>query len=66
MWIVDRDTKDVEIRVLIADGYERRQPADDGWLHSDATGIGLRPHDQGKLEMVMIGDESTRAELPEP
>jgi Uma2 family endonuclease len=48
VWVIERDSRAVQVHALGAGGQARIDPATDGWLHSAATGIRLRPED-GKL-----------------
>ena len=63
-WIVDRDTKVPEIRVLAGGVYEVKAADGNGWLKSDITGIELRSDPPGKLSMRLAGDDSTLENLP--
>lgn len=62
VWIIDRDTKEPEIRVLRAGRYVRKRAGRDGWLTSEATGVELRVR-EGILVMRVDGDEATEEEL---
>lgn len=64
VWIVDRDTKQAEIYVLMDDAYDRRTAGPDGWLRSDATQVEMRATTDEKLEIRIAGQEDTRAKLP--
>ena len=65
VWIIDRDTKEIDLYALSGDEY-RKQPADEsGWVLSACTGIELRVGRPGKLAIRMRGDDATREELPE-
>lgn len=43
VWVFDRDTRAVEVRVLAGGGYELATPDADGWHPSAATGVAFRP-----------------------
>lgn len=63
-WIIHRDTKEPEIYLLKKDRY-RKQRTTGGWVRSPLTGTELRASDAGKLVIRQLGDDTTRAELPE-
>jgi hypothetical protein len=65
VWIIDRDTKDVELYVLTDDSYILHSADDDGWHRSPFTGVEMRVGQPGKLAIRLSGDEATREELPE-
>jgi Uma2 family endonuclease len=63
VWIVDRDSKQPQVHVL-REGDYMLQPADrDGWTHSPATDVRLRPED-GRLAMQRGDDANTKRLLP--
>jgi len=63
VWVIDRDSRVVEIYALDAGGQTRIVSAADGWLHSAATGIQLQSQSNGKLAMQMVGDPAIFARL---
>jgi len=64
VWITHRDTKSPEIHLLTR-GRLRRKPVErDGWLRSRVVGIEMRRGRPGKLAIRLIGDDSTREDLP--
>jgi len=65
VWIIDRDTKEIDLYLLCGDSYVRRPAGDDGWFHSPFTDIEMRVGRPGKLAIRMGVDDSTRDELPE-
>ena len=65
VWIIGRDTKDVDLFVLQADGYREKSPEADGWVASEATGLQLRPLATGKLCIRIGEDPSSVEEIPE-
>jgi len=65
VWVIDRDSRTVEIHALRAGTQERITPAPDGWLHSAATGIRLRPERDRKLAIQMAGDPASLRFLPD-
>ena len=65
VWIIDRDSKIPEVHVLRGTDYEKRVPADDGWVQSAATGIQLRGEAAEKLAIQITRDPNTRRLLPE-
>lgn len=64
VWVIDRDSRAVEIYALRAATQERIIPNPDGWLYSAATGIQLRERD-GKLAIQMAGDPASLRRLPD-
>ena len=64
VWIIDRDTKRLEIFELFADEYRPRQPGGDGWLQSAVAGVEVRVTADEKLEIRLIGRNETQARLP--
>ena len=64
VWIVDRDSKAVEIHLLTAGRYELQTPGADGWAVSAATGVELRSLPSGKLAIRVAGDDATFRQLP--
>ena len=50
VWVVDRDTKAVEIHVLEGEVYRVLAPDEEGWSASAVTGLELRGH-AGQVEM---------------
>jgi Uma2 family endonuclease len=65
VWIIDCDTKEIDLYVLAGNGYTRRPPGDNGWYHSPFTGIEMRVGRPGKFAIRIAGNDSTREELPE-
>lgn len=63
-WVIHRDTKEPEIYLLKKDRY-RKQRVVQGWVRSELTGMELRSTGSGKLAIRKLGDDNTRAELPE-
>lgn len=66
-WIIDRDARSPEVYQLRRDTneYDSVTPDTDGWVHSTATGIIMKATDAPFLAIMIKGDESTLAELPE-
>jgi len=64
VWVIDRDTREPEVRVFRGNGYIEQAPGTDGWIHSAATGIELRAADPRKVALRITGDETTRQDLP--
>jgi Uma2 family endonuclease len=66
VWIIDRDSKQVEIYLLdpVVKNYLPAEPGQDGWLRSAATNILLKTLDK-RLAIQLFGDESSRANLPQ-
>jgi Uma2 family endonuclease len=65
VWIVDRDTKQVEVHVLKRKRYKPQPAGPGGWVRSPATGVELKTVKPNKLAARVAGDESTHADLPE-
>ena len=65
VWIVDRDTRAIEIFVLRGGDQEPLAPDPDGWLRGEATGIQLRTERGGKLAIQMVGDTESLRLLPD-
>ena len=63
-WIIHRDTKEPEIYLLKRERYRKQRPVG-GWVRSSLTGTELRSSGAGKLVIRRVGDDATRAELPE-
>jgi Uma2 family endonuclease len=63
VWVIDRDSRAVEVYALRAAGQEPIAPSPDGWLHSAATGVELRA-ERGKLAMQMAGNPGSLRSLP--
>jgi Uma2 family endonuclease len=64
VWIIHRDTKVPEIYLLKNGGYVK-QRAVAGWVRSPLTGLEMKKGKPGKLAIRKVGDDSTRADLPE-
>ncbi len=65
VWIIDRDTKEIDLYVLRGNACAKQPAGNNGWFHSPFTGIQMRVGRPGKLAIRMGEDDSTRAELPE-
>lgn len=65
VWIIDRDTKALELYLLRDGQYRQQTPGTDGWLRSPATDICLRSEPGNKLVVQVGGDQHTRQLLPE-
>jgi len=63
-WIIDRDTRRLELFVLTDGRYKRQEARTSRWLTSLATGIQFRRVRGNKLALRRGSDETTRAELP--
>jgi len=63
-WIIDRDTKVPELYLLRGENYEQATSDADGWLHSPATGVGLRGESPNKLAIQLAGRPETRELVP--
>jgi hypothetical protein len=65
VWIIDRDTKEIDLYTLSGDSYIRQLARGDGWTVSPFTSIEMRIGRPGKMLIRMNGDDATREELPE-
>jgi Uma2 family endonuclease len=65
VWVIDRDTRAVDVYVLEQGEYQLQSPAADGWLHGLATGVWLRSQPVQKLAIQWADDKTTRQLLPE-
>ena len=65
VWIIDRDSKTVEIYRLLHGKYSLVANVEGGWTISPATRIMLRPTSNQHLAVQIEGDPQTFAELPE-
>lgn len=65
VWIIDRDTKEVDLYSLVDDEYVRQASAESGWFQSECTGLEMRAGRPGKFAIRISGDNSTCEELPE-
>jgi Uma2 family endonuclease len=64
VWIIDRDSRQPELRELIAGEYQLREPSPDGWVASAVTGVEMRAAVGDELEIRIAGRADTRALLP--
>jgi Uma2 family endonuclease len=64
LWIIDRDTKRVQLHVLREAQYHLQPPGEDGWFDSAATGIRLRDEPGNKFVIQVDEDQRTREVLP--
>jgi hypothetical protein len=65
VWIIDRDSRAVEIHALHGGVQKRVAAAADGWLYSTAAGIQLRSERDRKLAIQITGDPKTLQLLPD-
>lgn len=65
VWIIDRDSKNVDLYVLTGESYVKHAPGTEGWFRSPFTGVEMRVGRPGKLAIRMNGDDGTRDELPQ-
>jgi Uma2 family endonuclease len=65
VWIIDRDTKQVEVFSLdpLSENYRVAEPGHDGWILSTPTNILLKTVDE-HLAIQLVGDDASRAMLP--
>jgi Uma2 family endonuclease len=64
VWIIDRDSRALEIYALRAGRQEPITPAPDGWLQSAATGIELRQQFRWQEDPMALNSTATGAQLP--
>jgi Uma2 family endonuclease len=66
VWIIDRDTKAVDLFVLntTTGAYDASEAADEGWLLSRAANIELMGTPDFKLAIRIAGTPQIQAELP--
>jgi Uma2 family endonuclease len=64
VWIIHRDSKQVEIYPLHDGQYECSKPDAEGWVLSPTVNVQMKPTGTGKLAIRLAGDETTREELP--
>ena len=65
VWIIDRDTKEIDLYVQVAGSYVKQPVAESGWFRSPFTGVEMRVGRPGKFAIRMGADDGTREELPE-
>src|SRR5262249_36811791 len=64
-WVIPRETKEPEVHVLKRGRYKKQAARAGGWVRSPATGLELKAGESRKLAIRVVGDEATRADLPE-
>jgi Uma2 family endonuclease len=64
VWIVARDSRQVELHESADGGFQLRQPGADGWVRSDVAGVELRTAADAKLEIRLAGRDDSLARLP--
>lgn len=62
VWIVERDTRRVEVLRLVEAAYAAVAPAEDGWIPSAEPGLELRTH-EALLELRRAGDPDSAVRL---
>jgi Uma2 family endonuclease len=62
VWIVERDTRRVEVLRLVEAAYAAVAPAEDGWIASAETGLELRTREE-LLELRRAGDPDSAVRL---
>jgi Uma2 family endonuclease len=63
VWIIDRDTLEVEIFLPRKRGRKTVEPGADGWLTSRVAGVQFRTRSE-KLHLRIVGDDATLTTLP--
>jgi len=63
VWIVERDSRAIELFVLEAGRYEKQAVDEDGWKSSRATDVRLR-NDGKQLTLQIKDDRETRRSIP--
>ncbi len=66
VWIIDSDTKSVEVFALNAAvrTFKPHEPTEDGWLTSAASGVQLAQTAEFKLAIRLVDKPQSAAELP--
>ena len=64
VWIIDRDSKAIDLYLLRDNGYEKMPASVEGWFLSDATEIEMRAGGEGKLAIRIHGEAATAETLP--
>ena len=65
VWIIDRDTEEIDLYALSGDEYHKQPAGASGWVASACTGIEMQVGRPGKLAIRLKDDDGTREELPE-
>ena len=65
LWIIDRDTKRLELLTLEGATYILQSSDADGWLASQATSVRFRTEGTQRLAVLMEGDPKSRRLLPD-
>ena len=63
VWVIDRDTREPEIHVLKRNRYKKQSATAEGWVRSPHLKIEMAGV-KGKLAVRLMGDDSTRQDLP--
>lgn len=64
VWVIQRDTREAELFVLEGGEYRPVIQDEEGWLHSPATGVRLRPVPGARIELQVGADEATLDTVP--
>jgi len=64
VWIINRDSRSIEIHALNDHTYQQQRPAEDGWLRSHVTDIELCTTDAAQLEIRRAADPDTHDLIP--
>jgi len=64
VWIIDRDSKRVEVFELVGDELHLREADAGGWVPSNAAGVELKSAVDGELTIRIAGRDDTQARLP--
>ncbi len=65
VWVIDRDTKAVEVHRLSGGAYATLAADADGWLRSPAAGVAFRQTEVGRVWVRVGDDDATAEELPD-
>lgn len=65
VWIIDRDSKAVDLFVLESGQYQKKAASAQGWLVSAATGIEMQAAGNGQLRIRLEKDDTSAELLPE-
>lgn len=65
VWIVDRDSREIEVLALNRGTYAGVEPGTDGWRTSPATGVQFRPQPDRKLALRLESRPADVTMIPE-
>lgn len=65
VWIIDRDSREIEVLVLNRGTYVGVEPDGEGWRTSPATGVQFRPEGERKLALRLESHPAVVTMVPE-